>query len=209
MTDQPPARSVRYPTDEEVKAEFEAYTCAVGKVAHAWNYLHEKLGALFAHLVDAPDRNVIAAVWYSAYSDRAQRQMLEASIVALAEYRWQSVPDHAKADLIWLLRRVDELGNKRDDAIHAPAILQTDFEKTEMATSFLSGHRRAKNLVGKQLLVEFDWIERYTEELSRFIQQATNALAYAGSPWPSKPRVPDRRPKKSLLSPALRRPVPK
>src|SRR6266849_69721 len=47
MTDELPARVVKWPTDEEVKAEFEAYTNAVGKVAHASNYFHERLGRLF------------------------------------------------------------------------------------------------------------------------------------------------------------------
>jgi hypothetical protein len=209
MTDQPPAGVVKWLTDQQVTAEFEAYTCAVGRVAHAWNYFHERLGALFAQLVNAPDRNVIAAVWYSTFSDRAQREMLKASVLALAEYRWGSVPSHAKADLLWLLERANYIGNMRDNAVHAPAILQTDADGTEMATSVLSGHRRAKNLVGKRLLVEFDWLERYMEGLSRFTQQATNALTYADSPWPDRPLAPNRRPRKALLDRARRQPDPK
>jgi hypothetical protein len=203
MAKQPSEPTILWPTDKQARAEFEAYTCAVGKVAHAWNYLHEKLGALFALLVNAPDRNVIAAVWYSTFSDRSQRLMLEASIKALAAYRWQSVPAHAKEDLLWLMKRANDLGTKRDDAIHAPAILHTDIRGTEMAASVLSGHRRAQNLRGKRLLIEFDWFERYTEELSRFTVQATNALAYADYEWPDKPPVPDRRPRKALLDPSV------
>jgi hypothetical protein len=142
-----------------------------------------------------------AAVWYSTFSDRSQRQMLEAAIANWAEYHWQSHPIHAKKDLIWLLRRADELGNRRDDAIHAPAILYTDVQGTEMAAPPLSGHRRAQNLRGKRLLIEFDWRERYVEELSRFTMAATNALAYPDYTWPDKPQPPDRRPRKALLNP--------
>jgi hypothetical protein len=86
MTDQPPARIVRWPNDEEVRAEFQTYTSAVGRVAHAWNYLHERLGRLFVRLVNAPDRSVTAAVWYSTYSDRVQRDMLRAAISASGDY---------------------------------------------------------------------------------------------------------------------------
>jgi len=202
MAEQPSEATILWPTDKQVRAEFEAYTCAVGKVAHAWNYLHEKLGALFALVVNAQDRNVIAAVWYSTFSDRSQRLMLEAGIKALAEYRWQSVPAHAKADLLWLIEKANMLGNKRDDAIHAPAILSTDVRGTEMAVSSFSGHRRAQNLRGKRLLIEFNWLERYAEQLSRFTVAATNALAYADYTWPDKPQPPERRPRKALLNPA-------
>jgi hypothetical protein len=203
MTERPSEPTVLWPTEEQVSAEFQAYTSAVGKVAHAWNYLHERLGALFALIVNAPERDVIAAVWYSTFSDRSQRQMLEAAILNWAEYHWQSHPAHAKKDLIWLLRRADELGNRRDDAIHAPAILNTDIQGTEMAASPLSGHRRAQRLRGKRLLIEFDWLERYIEELSRFSMAATNALAYADYRWPDKPRPPARRPRKALLTPPV------
>jgi len=75
-------------------------------------------------------------------------------------------------------------------------VIYTDAEKTEMAASFLSGHRRAKNLVGKQLLIEFDWLERSIEALSRFTQQAANALSFANEPWPKIPPTPNQRPRK-------------
>jgi hypothetical protein len=204
MADDLAARIVRYPTDAEVRAAFEAYVTGVGKVAHAWNHLHERLGALFAAVLNAPDRNVTAAVWYSPYADRVQRDMLRAAIEAMAEYRWQSLPNNARDDLKYVLNEIDTIGYKRDDAIHAPASLYTDYTGSEMATSFLSGHRRAKNLAGKQLLIEFDWCERYSEELSRFIAQATQALLFGKAPWPGRPRKPDRKPKRSLKGPERR-----
>jgi hypothetical protein len=201
MSGDPAARIVKYPTDAEVRAAFEAYVTGVGKVAHAWNYLHERLGALFAAVLNTPDRNVAAAVWYSPYVDRVQREMLRAAIEAMAEYRWQSLPNDARDDLKFVLKEIDAVGYKRDDAIHAPASLYTDYTGSEMAASFLSGHRRAKNLAGKQLLIEFDWCERYSEELSRFVAKATEALLFGGVQWPSRPRKPDRKPKRSLQGP--------
>jgi hypothetical protein len=86
---QPSEPTVIWPTDKQVAAEFEAYTRAVGRVAHAWNYFHGKLGASFALILNAPERNVTAAAWYSTFSDRSQRQMLEAAIANWSEFHWQ------------------------------------------------------------------------------------------------------------------------
>ena len=51
MTDdapKPTIKIIKWPTDDEMKVAFEAYALALGKVAFSWNYLHEKLGQLFA-----------------------------------------------------------------------------------------------------------------------------------------------------------------
>jgi hypothetical protein len=201
MAEQPSSPIIRYPSDAEVRAHFEAYVAAVGKVAHAWNYLHERLGHLFVTIIDAPNRDVSVAVWYSPFADRVQRDMLQATIEAMPEYRWHNQPPQAKADLLDVLKEISALGFKRDDAIHAPASLYTDVKGAEMAASFLSRHRRARNLAGKSLLVEFDWCERYAEALSRFIDQARHALAFGGVRWPDKTHKPTRKAKKDLQGP--------
>lgn len=185
------------PSDKEVRARFEEYTLAVGKVAHAWNYFQEKLAELFS-TVSRAQRGFALAVWYSSENDRTQRNMLRAAIVAALPERWPAKYTAAKDDLIDLLKRADTLAERRNDAIHAPCTLLTDAGGTEIAASFVSGHTRAKNLRGKEILVEFDWCERYTEELSRFVIAAERALSFEQIPWPSRPRAPDRNPKKAL-----------
>jgi hypothetical protein len=201
MSDEAPARIVRYPTEVEVQAAFAAYVGAVGKVAHAWNYLHETLGQLFVALIAAPNSNLSASVWYSPFSDRVQRDMLVAVIEALPAYRWDSLPKNARSDVLRMMHEITELGTKRDDAVHAPASLYVDHENIEMATSFISGHRRAKNLQGKNLLVEFDWCERYAENISRYFRWVIQAMVFAGTPWPKRPQRPDRKLKKRLEGP--------
>ena len=211
MADRSPARvikTVKFPTDAEAQQAFEAYVSAVGRVAHAWNYLHEKLGRLFVCIVKAQNPNVTAAVWYSTYSDRSQRQMLETAIKTSDESEWRHLVPNARDDLYCLLKRANNLGTKRDDAIHAPCSLITDVDRTEMATSFLSGHRRAKNLVGKALLVEFDWTERCAESLSRFVDAAENSLTFGGT-WPNIPPVPDRKPRRAVQGRVPPRQIPK
>jgi hypothetical protein len=69
------SRIVKIPTDQQIREAFEAYSMAVGKVAYAWNYLHERLGQLFA-VVCATDREIALAIWYSTDSDRAQRLLM-------------------------------------------------------------------------------------------------------------------------------------
>ena len=79
MTGMVSSRTIRFPTEEEVTAAFERYTTAVGKVAHSWNYLHEKLGQLFVVVLGA-ERALAMSAWYSIDSDRLQRKILMAII---------------------------------------------------------------------------------------------------------------------------------
>jgi hypothetical protein len=209
MSDASPTRIVRPPTREQMREAYDLYTAAIGRVAYTWNHLHEALARLFARIVGGWDydvqRNVALAVWYSSYSDRSQRQMLKAAIKAAThDPIWAGLPDNARADLLWLMEQANNLGNKRDEAIHAPCSFFTDHEGTEVGADFLSRHRRARSLTGKQLLIEFDWLERYTEALYSFTQAASLAMSVGNPTWPQRPSVPNRRPRK-ILQGRLRR----
>ena len=188
---------VKWPSDEETRAAFEAYTLALGKVAHAWNYLHEKLGQLFV-VISGADRNIALAIWYSTNSDRTQREMLRAAVAATSVDRWKTLPK-AQEHLTWLLDRADELAEQRNNAIHAPCSLYIGGGENggaEMGAAFFYGHPRARKLMGKKLLVEFDWCERYAETLSRFTKKLETAIAFAGQyPWPDLPSKPARKAK--------------
>jgi hypothetical protein len=195
-TVEPKIVRVIWPTDEERTAAFEAYTLAVGKVAYAWNYLHEKLGQLFA-VVSGAERNVALAIWYSTESDRGQRKMLEAAVNGTMPSRWEKLPK-APADLKWLLGRVNGLAEDRNNAVHAPCSLYigTEDRASEMGAAWVNGNPRAKKLVGKQLLIEFDWCERYAEGLSVFTQRLETAIAFPDRhPWPDRPSKPTRKTK--------------
>jgi hypothetical protein len=176
---------------EQTKGAFEAYTLALGKVAHAWNYLHEQLGQLFI-VVSGAEGQIALAIWYSTNSDRTQREMLRAAVAATGADRWKALPK-AQEHLKWLLNHADTLAEERNNAIHAPAALYIS-ESPEMGPSFFYGNPRAQKLMGKKLLIEFDWCERYAETLSQFAQKIATAIAFpADYPWPEKPSVPTRR----------------
>jgi hypothetical protein len=198
----PRARALSFPDDEQTKIHFEAYALALGKVAHAWNYLFEKLGRLFV-IVAGGNPHVATAIWYAPDSDRTKVAMLKEAICTPGQTPfWLPEFPTAKDDIQWLLERVANLTDMRNNVIHAPCILLTNAEGTGMSASF-NGHLRAKKLWGKEILVEFDWCERWTEELSRFCRAMEEALLDRRRAWPGRPPKPDRKPKKALLSELL------
>jgi len=143
MADVPPARIVRLPSDDEAKAIFEEYTLAVGKVAFAWNFLHERFSKLFVAVM-AADSDMSLGIWYSTKSDRAQRDMLEGAIASAKDDRWLQRLPKAKDDLLSLMKRANDLGNKRNDAVHAPCSLTTGAEGSEMTASYFTRHPSLK-----------------------------------------------------------------
>lgn len=184
---------VRMPSVKKQRAIAEGYALAVGKVAHIWNLLQEDLGRIFALVLNASDERAAFAVWYSTDSDRAQQRMLR-DVVSLGLSRW---PRHATArdDLIWLLKEVSALADHRNNAIHAPAVMMIgggEAGSTAMRTVPAFGHPRANRLVGKDLLEEFDWYERWGETLTTFARQIWNAMAADNNPWPKRPQRPVR-----------------
>jgi hypothetical protein len=199
MEEIPAPRIVKYPTAAEVDEAFNTYACALGGVAHAWNFLHERLGRLFVRIVNAPDRSVTAAIWYSPFSDRSQRDMLRAAVLASNEPCWNSLPKQARDDIIWLIEQVNSLGRERDAAVHAPCILNIDHAGTEMAASPLSGHRRTKELSGKNVINEFKRCEQRATSLSIFTDAIVDVLSFTGYTWPEKPKTPIHKSKKAAV----------
>ena len=90
---------VKWPSDEETRFAFDSYTLALGKVAHAWNYLHEQLARLFSVVVGA-EPAISLGIWYSTTNERAQRDMLRAAFKAAKVKRWQFFPK-AVEDFEW------------------------------------------------------------------------------------------------------------
>jgi hypothetical protein len=191
MANEEPRHIVKVPTDDEIRAIFDPYVAAVGRVSHAWNYLHERLGQLFVVVIGG-DRRISLAVWYSTKSDRGQREMLEAAIRASSADRWLPRLPAARADLLWMLKETDHLAEIRNDAMHVPCSAYTSDKGTEMGAAFFNGNPRARKLLGKQIIQEFSWCEQCTENLTRFAMKAETALAFEQYPWPDRPPMPTR-----------------
>lgn len=181
--------TIRLPTEEQIKATWEPYVAALGRVAHAWNYLQEALGHLFAQ-VTGFDSQISCAIWYSSNSDRTQRQMLRAAIEALPEDHWGSQLPTARDDIIWLIKKADEVAIKRNDAIHAPCSITISKRGFEISPAYFFGNPRARRLQDKDILKEFVWYELTAETLTRFARDATTAISPEQSAWPEKPLMP-------------------
>ena len=200
---------LRPPTPiEQVDPAFAEYHLAVGKVARAWNTLHEDLGRLFV-TVSGSDKvwtepraiKVALAIWYAAGSDRVQRDILRAVVNANSD-RWEKRPK-ALADLKWLLKCADEVADARNTAVHAPvSIYIGDWgaDNTEIWPAYFAAeHPRikrldAKNLHGKRLIAEFEWCQEYAWTLIGFIQKLQSVVS-GGRPWPDRPPIPTRKAK--------------
>ena len=201
---EPEKRASARPADA-VEAAFEEYYLAVGKVARAWNRLHEYLGQLFviASGADWKQPWVALAIWYSVKSDRIQRDMLRAAVNAKSG-RWEKLPK-ALDDLKWLLDRCDELAEHRNDAVHAPCSIYIGSgpNGAEMGPAYFAAanprvkNLSAKNLRGKQLIAEFEWCEKYAWTLIGFIQRLEKPITLPddGYRWPDRPPKPTRKSK--------------
>lgn len=179
---------------DQVKTAYEEYASAVGAVAHASNYLQERLGQLFS-VVAGTDRGVALAMWYSLTSDRNQRGLLRAAVVASKDDRWLPRLPKVRDDIMWLVDRGNEFGNRRNDAIHTPCSLFVGEEGHEIAAAFLYGNPKALALRGQEIVKEFKTCAAYAERLCHFSDQTYSALVSAAYPWPKRPELPDLLPK--------------
>lgn len=177
------------PNTEDFVRRFDEYVSAVGKVAHAWNYLQEGLGQMFSVLMRPAPEGVSLAVWHSQQNDRAQRRMFRAAINAgVLKHVSVTLPDSAEDDLLWLLKEADDLSARRDEAIHAPCSIVTGEGGAELsaAAAFYWGNPLAQRLVGKNLIEEFELSEWRASELIRYAREMDTALLRGHRRWPDK-----------------------
>jgi len=183
-----------------VREKLEPYVAALGKVAHSWNHLQDALAELF-FIVTGLEQLVAEAIWHSMLNDRWQRELLRAAVTATTNRRLTEDLPKAKDDILWLLQKADDVGRKRDTAVHAPITvaitspIAADFEdKVELIPDTFYGNRLARKLVGKDILAEFEWYELTADALTSFARGIKRAIETSGNPrpfpWPDRPRLP-------------------
>jgi hypothetical protein len=180
---------------EETCEAIEAYCVAAGLVVYEWNDLHEKLAGLFA-LVREGGRQETLTEWYAIRSDTRQREKLRCAMIETTADRWKKSP-RVPDDLKWLLDRADKLANDRNHAIHAPCSLYLRRDgSTEVMAAVRSANacnRRAKDLEGENLLIEFHWCAAYALCLGQFTGMLAAAMASPNHyEWPKRPKIPSR-----------------
>ena len=188
----------RLPTKEEIQAAdkaLEPYKLALGRVAHQWNHMQERLGLLFC-MVAGLDNSMGMGIWHSLKSDRTQRDLLEAATSAAdKEEEWRNDFPKAKADIDWILRKVKALADSRNSAIHAPISAVIGGEPEIRPFTFF-GNPNAAKLVGKDIFVEFEWYGNYFKTITKFAADLSLALMgrrrpnSVWMPWPNRPQLP-------------------
>lgn len=174
------------PNQEVIDEAFQPYLLAVGRVAHSWNYLHERLGQLFASVFGG-DCRVALAVWYTVDSDRLQRKMLKSAVNATGDKRLEGNIERIK-DIEWIINEADKVADRRSNAIHGPCSISLGRGGLTISPAYFYGNPRAKKLIEKDILTEFRWCESASDTLSRFTKDVERALV-VGSAWPERPAV--------------------
>lgn len=188
----------KLPTKEQMiaaKAALEPYKLALGSVAHSWNHLQEQLGLLFCMITGLED-TMGMAIWHALKSDRSQRDLIEAAVEAASkDEEWARDFPKAKEDINWILRKVNNLTDGRNSAIHAPVFSYIG-GLPDIRPYTLHGNPNAKRLRGKDIFAEFEWYEKYFDTLQLYAGGITIALidrrrpAGARMPWPDRPLLP-------------------
>lgn len=183
----------KLPSEEELDAldaSLQPYFIALGKVAHAWNHLHEELGKVFCSITGL-DLSVGMNIWHSIKSDRSQREMLAGAITAVAsDEDWVAVRPQAVVGVRWLLKKIDKIASKRNSAIHAPCFPTLGPDHFEIKPLTFFSNRLALRLAGKDILKEFSLYEEAADTL----RQHTKVVRYAidaKTAWPDRPPLPD------------------
>ena len=73
VADEPIVIRITVASEEEANAAFERYALSLGKVAHSWNLVHERLAEVFVIVVGATDASISLSIWHSTENDRTQR----------------------------------------------------------------------------------------------------------------------------------------
>jgi hypothetical protein len=185
---------VKFPSSAiiaEANKVLEPYFLALGKVAHAWNLMHEELAQMFCY-VARMDNSMGLSIWHALRSDKSQRDLLEhATQAAARDEDWAEDFPKAATDIKWLLSEVQKLSDKRNDAIHAPCHVALGEGEFEIQPVTFFRNPRAKKLYKKDILTEFEWYEASATALRRYAHQISAALLlHDKTAWPERPLLP-------------------
>lgn len=185
----------KLPSAEEINAitkALQSYFIALGRVAHSWNHLHEELGKVFC-AVAGLDLSVGMAIWHKLRSDFSQREILQGAITAkVSDTDWDLAHPGALNGVTFLLTETQSLSDKRNDAIHAPCHVLPGATEFEITPISYFGNPRARKLIGKDILSEFDWYERWANAIKSHATEVRLAIDSGTHTWPKKPDRPTR-----------------
>ena len=180
--------AIKRPTARGLERTFKPYAIELGYLVYAWNRLQDRFGLLFWDLSGIASGRHAFAIWHSVTNDRAQREMLRATIESpMTKFEGES---RAKADLLWMVNHANKMADNRNDAIHSPFILNIGRGGTELRSASGGGHPRAEKLKDKDLKVEFRYYADCADVLSEFAEAMHRYLGKVDPTWPDRPLLP-------------------
>lgn len=176
---------LRGPSKEDQDMMFWSYIRSLGLCVHSWNGLLESLCDLFTFAKDC-NEDISRAKWHNIKSDREQIQGL-LKLIKSTHDRWAVRFPKAKVDLVWLTEEALKLLDRRNDLLHSSYTLYCDRSGWAFKASTLTGNRRALNLQGIDLAIEFELFRGRADALSRFSTDCQAPIKSVSDNWPDRP----------------------
>jgi hypothetical protein len=185
-------------TKRDTNRVIRPFALEVGKISIEWNKMQEYLGLVFGSMFPhhqnipaASHRDIALAVWHSAASDRAQREMLRAAANAAFKNKLAS-PPKALDDIEWILNEADRMSGPRNNAIHSAFMLGYSGDELVAQPLWIFGNINAKKLNDKDKSL-LPWLilqRKKTETLASFAYAVHYALSHQPTSWPKRPPLP-------------------
>jgi hypothetical protein len=141
--------------DGSVKDGAKPYLIELGRLVLAWNDLHEKLAELWGVIKEDPKA---LQQWHDLRNDREQRKLLRNTLTSDLQKRVDKRRGgteqlkRIKENITWLLDKIDELADHRNNFLHAPFMFSVaDDGELTMQSFSMVGNQRAQALAGKDL----------------------------------------------------------
>ncbi len=184
----PPKLHTPQQRQREQERQFKPLALKIGWIAYEWNRLQETLAELFA---DALGNHTPAfKIWHSLRSDLTQREMLKAAAEDKMAFGAESLK-RVWAEILWVTNEATALSHKRNDALHAPFFFVTHADKIEVLPLHIFGNQKAKKLLSKDILKEFEWYKNNLAVLADYAMSLHYAVRFTGDfSLPTRPVMP-------------------
>jgi hypothetical protein len=194
--------------------EYDPYMKLIGQVLLAWNDLHERLATLFVMAMGGGYVNRPLAIWHSVRNDVGKRHLLRTAIENLTPKEKAERPKLVD-EITWILEKADKLEGLRDDSAHTPLSRLSSVRLVAIPIDWDIGYPlrdvmpdtgfqnpRAMRLdeKSKDLLVEFRYARERIVVLRDYVIAIDSAWGNAHLPWPDRPALPERKPRKKRRS---------
>jgi len=181
----------------KVRRGCSPYLHELALVVVAWNELHLELSQLFCVVAGISDMDTGLRIWHSTDNDRAQRKLLREALggdlqhIPRVKDKGEKFSERARSDIEYILKNVDSISGSRNSAVHSPYLFAIEGKAITMQSFDFFMSPRAKELRGKDLLLEFRRQRETSTALSAFAQSVRLALYIIPEPqWPVRPTLP-------------------